>query len=103
MGAVGPGVVAATFFNFNPALVARSVPGVWASAAPADVVNARLRAADSALRRLLGDQVSSAAVTESAELARRPARAPRARTARSTPPTPTCPGPTSRTSCSGTR
>ena len=29
MGAVGPGVVAATFFNFNPALVARSVPGVW--------------------------------------------------------------------------
>jgi hypothetical protein len=71
MGAVGPGVVAATFFNFNPALVARSVPGVWASAAPADVINARLRAADSALRRLLGEQVSSAAVTESAELARK--------------------------------
>jgi helix-turn-helix protein len=71
MGAVGPGVVAATFFNFNAGLVARSVPGVWASAAPADVVNARLRAADSSLRRLLGEQVSSAAVTESAELARK--------------------------------
>jgi hypothetical protein len=71
MGAVGPGVVAATFFNFNPALVARSVPGVWSLAAPADVINVRLRAADAALRRLLGDEVSSAAVTESANLARR--------------------------------
>jgi hypothetical protein len=71
MGAVGPGVVAATFFNFNPALVARSVPMVWAQAAPSDVVNARLRAADAALRRLLGEQVSSRAVTESAELVRR--------------------------------
>jgi len=71
MGAVGPGVVAATFFNFNPALVARSVPAVWALAAPADLINARFRAADAALRRLLGDEVSSRAVTESAELARR--------------------------------
>lgn len=71
MGAVGPGLVAATFFNFNPALVARTIPGVWASASPGDVVNARLRAADGALRRFLGDEVSSAAVTESATLARR--------------------------------
>ena len=71
MGAVGPGVVAATFYNFNPALVARSVPGVWSAAAPADIVNARLRAADSGLRRLLGDEVASAAVTEAADLARK--------------------------------
>lgn len=71
MGAVGPGVVAATFYNFNPALIARSVPRVWSIAAPGDVVNARLRAADRALRRLLGDAVSSAAMTESATLARR--------------------------------
>lgn len=70
MGAVGPGVVAATFFNFNPALVARSVPAVWSLATPADVVNSRLRAADAALRRLLGDQVSAPAVTEAATLAR---------------------------------
>lgn len=71
MGAVGPGVVAATFYNFNPALVARSVPTVWSLAAPADIVNARLRAADAALRRLLGDEVSSAATTEAATLARK--------------------------------
>jgi len=71
MGAVGPGLVTATFFNFNPAMVARTIPGVWASASPGDVVNARLRAVDGALRRFLGDELSSAAVTESATLARR--------------------------------
>ncbi len=71
MGAVGPGVVAATFYNFNPALVARSVPSVWATAAPADVLNARLRAVDRALSHLLGDQVDSAAVDEAGTLARR--------------------------------
>ena len=32
MGAVGPGVVAATYYNFNPALIARFVPMVWATA-----------------------------------------------------------------------
>jgi hypothetical protein len=71
MGAVGPGLVAATFFNFNPALVARTVPGVWSSASPGDIVNARLRAADRALRRFLGDAVSSAALDEAATLVRR--------------------------------
>ena len=71
MGAVGPGVVAATFYNFNPALVARSVPDVWSRASPATVVNARLAAADRALRRLLGDAVDSRELAEAADLARR--------------------------------
>ena len=71
MGAVGPGVVAATYYNFNPGLIARFVPGVWATAAPADVLNARLRAADGALRRLLGDAVSSRECERAALLARR--------------------------------
>ena len=71
MGAVGPGVVAATYFNFNPALIARFVPGIWASAPPADVLNARLRAVDGALRRLLGDAVSSRECERAGLLARR--------------------------------
>jgi hypothetical protein len=71
MGAVGPGVVAATYFNFNPALIARFVPGIWASASPADVLNARVRAADRALRRLLGDAVSSPECERASVLARR--------------------------------
>lgn len=71
MGAVGPGVVAATYFNFNPALIARFVPGIWATASPADVLNARVRAADGALRRLLGDAVSSRECERASLLARR--------------------------------
>jgi hypothetical protein len=71
MGSVGPGVVAATYYNFNPALVVRFVPVVWMSAPPEDVLNARLRAADRALRRLLGDAVSSRECERAGVLARR--------------------------------
>ena len=76
MGRVGAGVVTATFHNFHPGLVARFVPAVWDVAAPADVLAARLRVADRALRRLLGDEVVAGAdITEAAELAREAAQA----------------------------
>lgn len=76
MGAVGAGVVAATFYNFNPALVARHVPAAWSLASPAALVEARFAAVDAALRRLLGDDVvGSADVAEAAGLARRAAEA----------------------------
>ena len=71
MGRVGAGVVTATFHNFHPGLVARFVPSVWDVAAPADVLEARLRVADLALRRLLGtDVINGADVAEAAGLAR---------------------------------
>ncbi|MGW5354136.1 SCO6745 family protein [Streptomyces sp. NPDC004031] len=74
MGAVGPGTVTATFFNFSHALIARHVPAVWDVATPEQLLAARLRAADRLLRRLLGDAVVESAVTaEAAELARRAA------------------------------
>ena len=57
MGAVGAGVVAATFSNFNPALVARYIPRAWSLASPPVVVTARLAAADAGLRRLLGAEL----------------------------------------------
>ncbi|MCI2418524.1 hypothetical protein MOQ72_13880 [Saccharopolyspora sp. K220] len=76
MGPVGAGVVAATFYNFNPESVARSIPKAWSIAAPETVLAARLRAADAALRRLLGEgTVTSDVVAESAELAREAALA----------------------------
>jgi hypothetical protein len=76
MGAVGGGVVAATFYNFNPTLVARNIPAAWGLAAPAALVAARFAAVDAALRRLLGDDtVASAEVAEAAGLARRAAEA----------------------------
>ncbi|MEU7278099.1 hypothetical protein AB0A69_04805 [Streptomyces sp. NPDC045431] len=72
MGAVGPGVVAAAFYNFNHELVARHLPAVWDTASPETVLAARLRAADATLRRLLGEEaVASEAMAEAARLALR--------------------------------
>lgn len=76
MGAVGPGTVAATFYNFSPALIARHLPAVWETAAPQVVLDARLRAADITLRRLLGEEaVASDEMAEAARLALRAAEA----------------------------
>jgi ribosomal protein S18 acetylase RimI-like enzyme len=68
MGAVGAGVVTATFYNFSPAVVARFFPRAWTLAAPDEVVAARLRGARAALERLLGGP-EAAAAPEVAELA----------------------------------
>ncbi|ARZ66782.1 hypothetical protein M1P56_22655 [Streptomyces sp. HU2014] len=76
LGRVGAGAVTATFYGFAPSLVARHVPAVWDTAAPETVLPARLRAVDSTLRRLLGDDaVTSADMAEAAELALRAAEA----------------------------
>ncbi|OKI00662.1 hypothetical protein A6A06_17030 [Streptomyces sp. CB02923] len=76
LGAVGPGTVTATFYNFKHDLVARHIPRVWSVASPEDVLAARLRAVDSTLRRLLGDAtVESPEMAEAARLALRAAEA----------------------------
>lgn len=75
MGPVAAEVVIATFFNFWPELVRRSIPAAWAIAQPSEIVDARIRAADLALRDVLGDAIDSAAVREAATLARTAAEA----------------------------
>jgi len=76
MGPVGPGVVAATFYNFNPASVAKSLPRAWEIAAPQDVLTARFEAADAALHRYLGAEVlESELVGRTAQLAQEAALA----------------------------
>ncbi|ANN20341.1 hypothetical protein SD37_35315 [Amycolatopsis orientalis] len=71
MGPVSPGVVAATFYNFNPELVARHIPRAWTLASPDRIIEARFEAVDAALTRLLGkDVLDSEEVAEAAELAR---------------------------------
>lgn len=71
MGAVGAGVVTATFYNFSPELVARCIPAAWALASPAAIIEARFAAADAALRRMLGeDVIASPQMTRFAELTR---------------------------------
>ncbi len=76
LGPVGAGAVTAAFYNYKHDLVARHVPAVWAIASPEDVLAARARAVDAALRRLLGeDAVTSPEMTEAAGLALRAAEA----------------------------
>jgi helix-turn-helix protein len=70
MGAVDAATVIATFFNFEPDLVRRSLEGAWITAPPTTVTAARLEVADEALRRMLGDAVESAEMARAAELAR---------------------------------
>ena len=52
MGVVSPGVVEATFYNFHPAMVRRSLPDAWTLASPDSVLSVRTEAAAAALRRL---------------------------------------------------
>jgi hypothetical protein len=76
MGAVGPGVVTATFYNFAPGPIARCIPRAWSLASPADVISARLVAVDAALKRFLGeDGCKSPEMVELGELAREAANA----------------------------
>jgi hypothetical protein len=72
LGPVGAGVVTATFYNFSHTHVARAIPAAWEIASPGAVLDARLRAAGSALTRLLGPAViASPELAEAAALALR--------------------------------
>jgi hypothetical protein len=76
LGAVGPEVVTASFYNFAPSFVARRVPAVWAATTPDAALDARLGGVDAAVRRVLGaDWPVSAAAAEAADLARAAAAA----------------------------
>jgi len=70
MGAVGPDVVIATFFNFDPRLVRHALPAAWDAASPSQVLDARLAGIDAALRGAIGDNALVAPeVTRAATLA----------------------------------
>ncbi|XVU22374.1 SCO6745 family protein [Actinoplanes sp. CA-054009] len=75
-GPTGPELVTATFYNFNPTLVARALPAVWAKTDPGAMLRARLDAVDAALTRGLGPEtLASPEMAEAAALARRAAEA----------------------------
>ncbi|MCC3766792.1 hypothetical protein [Streptomyces sp. UNOC14_S4] len=72
LGPVGAGPVTATFYNYKHETIAKHIPGVWELASPADVVAARLRAAEATLHRLLGEETTaSPELAEAARLALR--------------------------------
>lgn len=53
MGAVTAKVVAATFYNFNPELIAAAIPAAWELASPATVTRVRYEIVDAVLPRVL--------------------------------------------------
>jgi hypothetical protein len=69
MGPVVPGVVTATFYNFAPAMVSRSVPDSWGFASIDEILDARMEGVHRALARMLGDRIQGPEVTEAADLA----------------------------------
>jgi hypothetical protein len=54
-GACGPELPTATFYNFEPAMVAKALPSVWELASPQAALGARLAGMDASLRAVLGD------------------------------------------------
>lgn len=103
LGAVGPGTVTAAFYNFNHDLVARHLPAVWSIASPQAVLEARLRAADATLRRLLGEEtIASPNWPRRPDWPCAPPRHVPDTPGRSTPPTPICRCPRRRTWRTGT-
>lgn len=74
LGPAPAAVVAATFYGFHPAMVARGVPEVWRRTTPAAMLAARLEAMDAALRRVLGEAFcASPEVARAAQLCARAA------------------------------
>lgn len=67
-GPVGPAVVTATFFNFNPARVEAALPSCWEVASPGAVQHARMSAATHVLQQACPDTDASV-VAEATELA----------------------------------
>ena len=70
LGIVPWQVVQATFFGFSPFAVEIGMAGVWDLVSPADLIAARYRAADRALRRLCGDLCDDPGLKEAVELYR---------------------------------
>jgi len=75
MGAVSAEVVAATFYSFNPELVARSIPAAWELASPQTVTTIRYEIIEYALPGVLGDLARSQELARAAEVLRRAAEA----------------------------
>ncbi|MGV9668476.1 SCO6745 family protein [Nocardia niigatensis] len=61
LGAAGPSVVEATFYNFHPAMVRRAIPDAWSYATPDAVLATRTLAAAAVLRGIVPDIATVAA------------------------------------------
>jgi hypothetical protein len=70
LGAVPWQVVQATFFGFSPFAAEYGMSGAWERVSPDDLIAARYRSVDRALRRLCGDRCDDPALKEAVDLYR---------------------------------
>ena len=70
LGAVSAATVTATFYNFNPRLVERSIPSVWEHIPPARATELRIEGTVTAIRRLVPDLPDAATMTELGDVIR---------------------------------
>ena len=76
MGAVTAKVVAATFYNFNPELIAKAIPAAWDIASPETVTRMRYEIVDAVIPKILGEErVTSPEFAHSVAIVRRTAEA----------------------------
>src|SRR3954469_14125569 len=68
LGLVPAEVVDALFYTFAPGEGARHIPKVWGTTTPESAIAARQTGCVTALRRILGDDVDSAAFARAADL-----------------------------------
>jgi hypothetical protein len=71
MGAVGAATVTAAFYSFSPDLIGQVIPRAWTLASVEQIITARWRVADTALRRMLGDRIGSPEIEQAAGLVKR--------------------------------
>jgi len=70
LGPVPPEVVESLFFYYTPGRVHRAIPDAWSFAEPAAILEARYQGIDAALRRELGELVSSPEVATAMRIVR---------------------------------
>ncbi len=66
MGRVAAGVVSATFYNYSPSFISSVVPGIWETASPEALIQARFDGVRAHLDGLFGDRDDIALLTEAA-------------------------------------
>ena len=69
LGAVSPETVQSLFFYYSPDRIHRAIPDAWSFATPNEILAARFRGMDQALRRELGSLFDSQEVSIAVELA----------------------------------
>jgi hypothetical protein len=70
LGACGPELVIATFYNFAPQQVRRALPEAWTLAAPVAVLDARLRAVEETLAGPAAELIGADGLAEAVDIAR---------------------------------